>query len=149
MPRLAALLLLPLGLLAQASTEPALLPRPVSYQAAAGSLTLSPATRVAFAKDVPAFHAAYLAEHLRAATGVAVGADDAPGGKGAISLRLEPSLAKGYRLRVGAGSALVEGKDVRHRQAFPWGSALRPWAAPRSSRRSHAPAPAATAAPGR
>ncbi|MFN7339982.1 MAG: beta-N-acetylhexosaminidase [Opitutia bacterium] len=112
MPRLAALLLLPLGLLAQASTEPALLPRPVSYQAAAGSLTLSPATRVAFAKDVPAFHAAYLAEHLRAATGVAVGADDAPGGKGAISLRLEPSLAKGYRLRVGAGSALVEGKDA-------------------------------------
>ena len=109
---LAALLLMPLGVLAQAPAEPAHLPRPVSYQAAAGSLALTPATRIAFTKDVPAFHASYLAEHLKAATGIAVTANGAAGSKGDISLRLEPSLANGYRLRVGAGSALVEGKDA-------------------------------------
>lgn len=112
MTRLAALLLLPLAALARAPADPALLPRPVVYQAAAGSLSLCPETRITFAKEIPAFQAAYLAENLRAATGVAVATGQAPGGKGAITLRLEPSLAKGYRLRVSEGSATIEGRDT-------------------------------------
>lgn len=112
MLRLVALLILPVGLLAQSAPAPALIPRPASYQAAEGVFALADGTRIAFAEGIPAFQATYLAEHLKASTGIAPKPDTAPGGKGEIALRLDPALAKGYRLRVTAGGAVIEGKDA-------------------------------------
>lgn len=110
MTRLLLLLLLPALAAAQAETD--LIPRPVSHRPAPGEFAFGPETRIAFGEGVPPFQAANLAAQVAAGVGVAPRADAEAGGKGEVTLRIEPTLPKGYRLRVSPREVLVEGRDA-------------------------------------
>ena len=131
---LTACLLFGLTLGASAADGPGLIPRPVSYQATTGRFLLTKETIITTGKGLPTFPAEFLATELARSTSIR----PQLGSNGTVTLALDTTLDKGYRLKITPQRIELVGKDAE--AVFHGVQTLIQLAAARTSGPAHLPA---------